>query len=198
MTQSDENLMRAIQEGDGRAFDVLFERLEGLVRRRLARIVRSQAAAEDLTQEVFLRVWTRSEQWAGRGKVAGWLVRIATNLALNHLRSVRRRRSRPLQGESPDSEGASPEPVWMADEDAPGPEEVLGWAEDLEWLRKSLAELPESKRTVMKLIYEDNMDIQAAAEELGIPIGTVKSRLHHARRRLAEMWKQFDGEWEDV
>jgi RNA polymerase sigma-70 factor (ECF subfamily) len=61
-----------------------------------------------------------------------------------------------------------------------------------------MAELPESKRTVMKMIYEEDVDNQAAAEELGIPVGTVKSRLHHARRCLAEMWKELDGEWEDI
>ena len=53
--------------------------------------------ADDLTQETFLRVWTRSEQWDGRGSFTGWLYRIATNLALNHLRSVKRRRQRPLE-----------------------------------------------------------------------------------------------------
>lgn len=198
MTQSDENLMRAIQRGDEDAFDRLYQRHAAAVRARLAAIVRDNAAAEDLAQEVFLRVWTRAEQWTERGKVAGWLVRIGTNLALNHLRTVRRRRVKPLPPGPVGSEESRAEPVWPADESAPGPGELLDWSESLEWLRQSLEALPESKRAVVKLIYEDDMDIQAAAEELGVPVGTVKSRLHHARKRLAEMWKQFDGEWEDV
>ena len=53
--------------------------------------------AQDLVQEVFLRVWTRAEQWQGKGTFAGWLNRMAMNLALNHLRSIRRRRERPLE-----------------------------------------------------------------------------------------------------
>ena len=52
------------------------------------RIVRSEPAAEDLLQEVFLRVWTRADQWTGEGTVRAWLLAIATNLALNHLRDA--------------------------------------------------------------------------------------------------------------
>ena len=63
----------------------------------IARIVREPAATEDLVQEVFLRVWTRAEQWQGSGTVKGWLYRIATNLSLNHLRSVKRRPQQPLE-----------------------------------------------------------------------------------------------------
>ena len=63
MTQSDENLMRAIQRGDEDAFDRLYQRHAVAVRARLAAIVRDNAAAEDLAQEVFLRVWTRAEPW---------------------------------------------------------------------------------------------------------------------------------------
>ena len=67
---------------------------EGILR-HVARMVRSDAA-QDLVQEAFLRAWQRAEQWDGRGTFKAWLYRIATNLALNHLRTVRRRREQPL------------------------------------------------------------------------------------------------------
>jgi RNA polymerase sigma-70 factor (ECF subfamily) len=92
---SDQHLMGRVRERDARAFEALFERYGELIRRHLARITRDDAAAQDLVQEVFLRVWTRAEQWDGRGPFKAWLYRIATNLALNHLRSVRRRREQP-------------------------------------------------------------------------------------------------------
>ena len=60
-------------------------------------LVRDEPAAEDLLQETFLRVWTRAGQWNGQGTFKGWLFRIATNLALNHLRTRRRRPEQPLE-----------------------------------------------------------------------------------------------------
>src|ERR671932_347450 len=92
MTPSDPELLAQIRARDAGAFETLFARYRELVRRQAQRIVRDESAADDLVQEVFLRVWTRSEQWDGRGACKAWLFRIATNLALNHLRTVRRRR----------------------------------------------------------------------------------------------------------
>ncbi|MHC4718304.1 MAG: RNA polymerase sigma factor, partial [Planctomycetota bacterium] len=88
---ADEELMRRIADRDMAAFDAMFARHAEPIRRRLARLIRDRAAVEDLVQEVFLRLWTRADQWDGRGEPAAWLGRIATNLALNHLRSGKRR-----------------------------------------------------------------------------------------------------------
>ena len=95
---TDPELMGQIAAGGPEAeaaFDMLFGRHSSFVAARLGRMVRHGGAADDLLQEVFLRLWTRAEQWDGRGSLRAWLGRIATNLALNHLRSVRRRRLRP-------------------------------------------------------------------------------------------------------
>ena len=91
MGPSDQDLMRRVQERDAGAFETLFSRYREPLRRHRARTVRDDAAADDLAQELFLRVWTRAEQWDGRGAFKAWLFRIAANIALNHLRSVRRR-----------------------------------------------------------------------------------------------------------
>ena len=181
--ESDQDLMGRIQRGDAAAFDALFDRHGGAVRRRLAAIVRDEYWVEDLTQEVFLRLWTRCRQWSGRGSPAGWLGRIATNLALNHLRSQRRRPQKPLLAR-PDGEDDPQRTDWPADELAFDPAELLERAERLESFRRRLDALPEAKRAVMKMVYEEDMDIATVAEELGIPEGTVKSRLHYALKRL--------------
>ena len=89
MTGSDRQLMSRIQQRDAEAFEEFFARHRGRLLRHLIRTVREKSAADDLLQEVFLRVWTRAGQWDGRGAPLGWLYRIATNLALNHVRSVR-------------------------------------------------------------------------------------------------------------
>lgn len=188
---SDENLMRLLVRGDASAFDALLGRHRPGVRRRLVTIVRDESAAEDLLQEVFLRLWTHAAQWSGEGSVAGWLLRIATNVALNHLRSARRRPVRPLPAAELDNED-DPTSGCLADESALDPAELLERAEALESLRRSVDALPEAKRAVMRMVHEEDMSIADVAERLGIPEGTVKSRLHYAIRRIARELGEAD------
>ena len=112
---SDRDLVEQVLERDAHALETLFDRYGEMVHRHLVRLVRDSAAAQDLVQEVFLRVWTRAEQWNGRGAFKAWLYRIATNLALNHLRSIRRRREQPLEMADTWSEGEEEAsvPAWM-------------------------------------------------------------------------------------
>jgi RNA polymerase sigma-70 factor (ECF subfamily) len=192
MTQADVELMERIRAGDPHAFDRLFGRQQAGLLRHLARLVRDDAAAEDLLQEVFLRVWTRAEQWEGRGSLEGWLRRIATNLALNYVRTVRRRRQRPLITAEPVAEGEGSAPEWMFDPEALDPAVVLEEAERYERLRQLVGGLTEEKREVLRLVYESEMDISSAAGALGVPEGTVKSRLHSARKQLAREWEAWE------
>ncbi len=188
MTPSDHDLICRIQKRDAKAFELLYARRNERIRRHLWSIVRDDAAADDLTQEVFMRLWTRAEQWKGRGTPEAWLLRIATNLALNHIRSDRRRRKR-FKAESPLANALQDEPPdWMIDLDAADPEELAERAELCRKILSSVGELSEEQREVFKLIQQDEMDLASAAEILGIPEGTVKSRLHSARKRLARKW----------
>ena len=140
-----------------------------------------------------MRVWTRAEQWQGRGPLKAWLFRMATNLALNHLRSVRRRRQRPLEIPPHDTEEENTTPGWLIDAAALGPHAVLEQAERHERLRGVIAGLSEPKREVLRLAHEAEMDIETIAQTLGIPQGTVKSRLHYARRSLAQRLREIEG-----
>jgi RNA polymerase sigma-70 factor (ECF subfamily) len=188
--RSDHELIQRICERDNAAFEALFARYHEQVRQHLLRTLRDRHAAEDLTQEVFLRVWTRAEQWNGTGAFSAWMLRIATNLALNHLRTVRRRRELPLEP-SPDPDGdehASSSPAWLVDTVADRPEQAL---EQLEWrerLQRLLQQLSEEKREVFHLAHDVEMDVREIALSLGIPEGTVRSRLHYARKQLARDW----------
>src|SRR5687767_4933212 len=96
MMPTDPELLELIRQRDTHAFDLLCTRYESMVRRAVARIVAESNATDDLTQEVLLRVWTHAGQWQGEGSFGSWLLRIATNMALNHLRTVSRRREEPL------------------------------------------------------------------------------------------------------
>lgn len=228
--ESDFELIQRVREHDGEAFDELFARHGQAVQGHLLRMVRDAGIAEDLTQEVFLRLWTRAEQWEGRGLLAGWLLRIGTNLALNYFRGQRRARRGVCEAGSQELEGppeerqsaaggairgggddtaqhlrAMPEttgdrglvPDWLADTSAVEPGEMLDRTEQGERLRELVAQLPEEKREVLRLVYDEEMDLQEVAERLGIPQGTVKSRLHHARARLARQWGELQNGSED-
>lgn len=191
---SDQELIGQIQAGETQAFEALFERYREIIRRHLLRIVREEAAAQDLLQECFLRVWTRADQWDGRGSFKAWLYRIATNLALNHLRSLRRRREQPLSIPNPwdDDDEEHTVPAWMVDDSALGPDQTLVQAERAEQVRRLVERLPEKKRAVFRLVHEMEMSIQDAADELGIAPGTVKSRLYYARKHLAQAWQEIE------
>ncbi len=198
--QSDQTLIYKIVERDAAAFEMLFARHSASVRQHILSIVRAESAAEDLVQEVFLRVWTRAEQWSGQGEFKGWLFRIATNFALNHLRTVRRRRQEPLEtppDEFEDEDERPSDPDWLIDTSSHGPEVMVERAEQSQLLWQLVDGLSQEKREVLHLIYQKEMALQEAAMELGIPEGTVKSRLHYSIRHLAREWKEIASDWEE-
>ena len=183
---SDQTLIESVQNQQSWAFEALFERYEGAVRRHLVNIVVDEAAAEDLLQETFLRVWTHAGQWRGQGSVKGWLFRIATNLSLNHLRARRRRPEQPLElpetmvddDELPDT------PAWLVDTASLGPEAVVEQVEQGARLQQIIRDLPDEKRELLRLVHQMELSLREAADELGIPEGTAKSRLYYAREQV--------------
>jgi RNA polymerase sigma-70 factor (ECF subfamily) len=192
MLLSDEELMGRIVRRDAGAFEVFYARHRDRIHWHLLRMVHDADGAEDLTQEAFLRVWTRAEQWDGSGACLSWLLRIATNLACNQLRSRSRRKELPLE---PMDDEEHPAPGWMIDAASLGPEAVYEQAERRDLIRRLVEDLPEEKRLVIRLVHEAEMEIHDVAETLGIPEGTVKSRLYYARKQLAREWKKDD--WMD-
>ena len=91
MTPSDQELIILIRDQSADAFETLSLRYRESIYRHVLHTVHDNDAAEDVVQEVFLRIWTRAEQWNGRGTFKAWLFRIATNLALNYLRALKKR-----------------------------------------------------------------------------------------------------------
>ena len=194
---SDEELMIRYRDGETGAFEVLLERHRQPVFNFLYRSLRDRERSEDLLQEVFLRVWTHAEQWNGQGAFKSWLFRIATNTALNHLRSQRRRPQQPLEApEDLDGEENSEAPAWLVDNASLGPDQALETSEQNSRLQQIIRDLPEDKREVFHLVHQMEMSLREAADELGIPEGTAKSRLHYARQRLSRQWQEWQAEQE--
>jgi len=183
--------MDRVRAGDAEAFEALMRFHGPGVKARVMRLVRDEVTADDVVQEVFLRLWTKADQWEGRGPLAGWLALIGVNLALNHLRTVRRRRETPLEPLEDQVPG------WLVDTASPGPAEIAEDGERRELLRAVLERLPDKDQEVIRMVHEGEMDIADVAEALGIPDGTVKSRLHYARLRLAKGWKDLTEEGGD-
>jgi len=202
MAHSEHDVMARILAHDPVAFETLFSRYSAVVRHQLQRMVRDTAAAEDLMQEVFLRVWQRAEQWQGHGTLHAWLVRIATNLALNHLRTVRRRREQPLAmppSRLPDDAGQDlpSVPPWMSDAAAMSPETAVEQAEQRRLVWSWIDAFPAEQRAALRLMQTTDMDMRTIAEVLGIPAGTVTSRLHYAIRKLIQRGREAALDWEE-
>jgi RNA polymerase sigma-70 factor, ECF subfamily len=188
MTEADRELLARIVARDEAAFELLCAQHQAQLRHHLARMVGAPDAAEDLLQDTLLRIWTYAGQWDGRGTPRAWIFQVATNVALNALRADRRRPHIPLDSATHNTPSA-----WLADP-ALGPEELAERAEDRTRLRSLIAELPEEKREVLRMIHSDELSVEEVARALGIPSGTVRSRLHYATRRLARAWEDGAGD----
>ena len=171
----DDVLAARILARDPRAFDEFFARFGAPLLHYLAGMVGERALAEDLLQETVLRVHSGIARYQERGTFRAWVYRIATNLALTELR---RRPYVPTTGLDGALHVVDPRQVEAgAALDADRRARVLD---------AGLAELPAEQRTVLLLRLREEMDLGEIARTLGIPEGTVKSRIHHAVRKLRE------------
>lgn len=162
---TDEELLAVIASGDQAAFGLLAERLTPMLRRVLFRLGLTEASIEDTLQDTLVRIWQGSAGFAGRSSVSTWACCIALNRGLSALRAGRA--DVPWQ------------PVTVVDTEAAWESRQQGEA-----VRGAVLELPVRLRTVIVLREYEGYAYRDIAQILGIPIGTVMSRLHTARSRL--------------
>jgi RNA polymerase sigma-70 factor (ECF subfamily) len=181
---SDEQTMwRLSREDDPGAFAELVRRWEIPVQRMCARMTGDLHRGEDLAQETFARVFAHRHSFAAEGRFSTWMWRIAVNLCHDELRRRARRPESPLPGEGSDDgvEGAfGQEPA----AEQPTPAEALEQLEAAEQVRQAVARLPEHYRAVVVLRHYEGLRFAEIAEVLGIPVGTVKSRMAEGLDRL--------------
>lgn len=174
MVDDDAKLMLAFKAGDQRAFDVLFERYTPRLHSFLVRMVRDRGRAEELTQDVFIRLYTAAERYEARTRFSTYVFGIAHNLALNHLARSWRQRERPVGDDVP-------EPPADAARD---PGEWIDAARTHAALERAIGELPDRQRAALLLRAHEDMDYDAIAAALGTSVPSVKSLLHRARETL--------------
>ena len=168
-------LLKAIASGDAKALERLFAHAETRVFRFLMRVVKNQAIAEELLNEVFLTVWQNANRYEGRSEPMTWMLSIAHNKAIS---ALRKRTEVTGLAEEAGSDLA-------AEDDAP---DVAVQKQDKSAkIRACIAELSPDHRTVLELVYYQEQSVAEAAEVLGIPEATVKTRMFYARKKLSEL-----------
>jgi RNA polymerase sigma-70 factor (ECF subfamily) len=182
----DAELMLRVKEGDGASFAVLLDRHRSPVVHFLYRMVQNHAVAEELAQEVFLRVYRSRSTYEPTAKFTTWLFRIATHLALNALRDGKNERSQErLDDDSSDM------PVRQVSDHRPTIEQSMVYRARLDEVRRAIATLPEKQRAAVLMHKYEEMEYSQIAKILSCSESAVKSLLFRAyetlRARLAHM-----------
>jgi RNA polymerase sigma factor (sigma-70 family) len=172
--RSDEELLEAIAAGDDDALGALYDRFGRLAYGMALRILGDQALAEDAVQEAFLAVWRSADGYRReRAKPATWILTLVHRRAVDLVRREDRRRAEPLD-EPPEAAGATvPEEVDLRDRRAA--------------VQTALRQLPEDQRQALELAYYGGYTQSELAERLGVPLGTIKSRMFAGLTHLREL-----------
>jgi RNA polymerase sigma-70 factor (ECF subfamily) len=195
-SMADPELMARVAGGDELALGAIYDRHATLVYGTVLRFLRDRHASEEIVQDTFLIAWRRSDTYVpGAGSLAGWLLRIARNRAIDRLRS---RARRPVLvdlssfGAEHDGRGSTDRVAasatgLMADAE---PETVVArrWAGSV--VRTALSAMPQTERQTLELAYDEGLSQAEIAARLGWPLGTVKSR---TRRALASLRTALEG-----
>jgi RNA polymerase sigma-70 factor (ECF subfamily) len=188
----DEILMQRIARDDAAAFDALFLRHRRAVFSYTFRMVGDGTTSEDLTQECFLRVWRARQRYEPTAAFRTWLFTIARRLALDELK---RRQAHPtlLAVETADDEDSTgtAKPLGV---DPGNPQEIVMARELARTLDQALRDLPEEFREAAILRDVEGLSYEQIAGILGCPLGTVKSRINAARKRLQAVAREWLGE----
>ena len=181
-------LMLAVRRGDERAFESLVERHQHRIVGTVAKMLGGEADAEDIAQQVFVRVWQSAPRYNPSAKFTTWLLTITRNLVFNEMRRRRRAPLVPLDADDPDRA-----PRGHPDASARSASEEAAEAELQEAITRAIASLPEAQRMAVVLRRFEEMPYEDIAKVLGTTVPAVKSLLFRARADLKDRLKSFLG-----
>jgi RNA polymerase sigma-70 factor (ECF subfamily) len=186
---TDAEVMLELKAGNMGAFDVLLAKYRKPIVHFMFRMVHNQAVAEELAQEVFLRVYRSRETYRAEARFSTWLYRIATNLGVNHARDTKYERtaSTVYLDETDAETGTTPD---VADA-TPSAEAELLRRERMKAIRQHVTALPERQRTAVLMHKYEGMDYKQIGEVLKLSESATKSLLFRAYQTLREKLKEF-------
>jgi RNA polymerase sigma-70 factor (ECF subfamily) len=168
---TDAELIERIAQGDRSALKALYERHQGKLFNFIRGRLDDPFEAADVMQDTFIEVWRSETRYRGRSAVATWIYGIARNKAVDRIR----RAARVSLRETPDD---------TIPDDASAPEEVIIAAGDAAQVRACLSRLNDAQRSAVRLAYFEDLAYPAIAEIEGVSLGTIKTRIHHAKKLL--------------
>ncbi len=187
---SDAELVRQARRGNVSAFGDLVQRHQDYIYNAVFHLVSDEQDAEDLAQEVFLRAYDGLESFRGEARFTTWVYGIMLNTVRSFWRRTRRRAVVSLDRELNPEEGPRPELPAEAD----GPQTQTMRREKVRMVRAAIAELEDDLREIIVMRDIQGLTYEELADAIGVPDGTVKSRLHRARGRLKDILEERYGE----
>jgi len=186
---SDAQIMLRVKEGDDAAFEYLVQKYRRPMLSFMYRMAHNSAVAEDLAQEVFLRVYRSREKYEASAKFTTWLYRIASNLAVNHARDTRHQRpENTVSLDEPDQESGL---TMDLPDNSLSAEEAIVRRERLAAIRQRVEGLPERQKMALIMHKYQQMDYRQIAEVLKLSESAIKSLLFRAYETLRVQLKEF-------
>ena len=180
--------MERVKDGDEEAFRDLIEAHQYRVIGTIGKMLGDDTEAEDIAQQVFIRVWKSAPRYEPTAKFTTWLYTITRNLVFNELRRRRRHATQSL-ADGPSEEGRLP--LQVADHTAKAPDTTMLDAEMQVAIQRAIEELPETQRMAIILRRYDDVSYEEMGEILGLSVAAVKSVLFRARTELREKLRRY-------
>jgi RNA polymerase sigma-70 factor (ECF subfamily) len=177
-------LIKGIQEGDRKSFQILVETHQRMVVNTCLAIVHNKADAEDLAQDVFLEIFRTAENFRGDSKISTWLYRIATNRALNLIRNNKRKRF--FQSIEDTFTGGRNRASEISENHGDQPDRNITDQQRSDMLHQAIDRLPEKQRIAFTLNKYEELSYQQIAEVMEISLASVESLIHRAKKNLQE------------
>jgi len=184
------SLIRRACAGEPEAFDAIIDAYGKRLHGYLYRLCGSRDDADDLLQEVFLRVVRTIGSYSHDGRFEGWLFRIATNLARDRIRRVKRSpKTLSLDAPAGGDADRQAESWETEDENVPGPDAAMQSGEEADLIQQALGQLPDAEREVIMLRHFSQLSFAEIAESMETPLGTALARAHRGLAKMRE-WMQ--------